>query len=141
MAKRRKGDRQPGVLQGAAATILTLMGLLGALALAVQKGTAGEGMIGPGVILSCLAAGTAGVIWGPKGEGSGKRRLLTSTVPAAALLILSLLFVRETKGLLRGALHAICLFLPCLLSVAAGRKRFGKSRAGRRMRHLGAMRR
>ena len=141
MAKRRKGEWKPGIWQVASAMLATLMGLLGVLALAVQKGRATEGMIGPGVIVSCLTAGAAGVIWGPKGEGSGKRRLLTCAIPAAALLVMCLLFVRETEDLLRGALHAACLFLPCLLSMAAGKKHSPKSRVGRRARHLGAMRR
>ena len=141
MGNRRKGTWKGGLLRGMAALAGTLLALLGVLALAVQRGIAGEGMIGPGMIAACLMAGTAGVLWGPGGEGSGKQRFMTCALPAAALMLLSVLLARGTGQILHGALHAFSLMVPGLISLAAGGKRRSRSRTPRRMRHFGAVRR
>ena len=108
--------------------------------MAVQKGAAGLEMIKTGLILSCLAAGTAGAIFGPKGEGRGKLRMLAGGAAAAVLPILSLLLSGAEGDRLRGALHAFCLFLPCLISLAAGGKLRGRGAAGRKRKRFGAFR-
>ena len=141
MVKRRRGKPQAAALTGAAAEMGTLLLLIALLALAVQKGAAGAAAIKTGLIMACLAAGTAGVIWGPRGEGSGRLRFLACGVPALPVLILGLLTGGGEGDRLRVALHALCMLLPCLISLAAGERRRHGSSVGRTLRRAGAQRR
>ena len=133
MAKRRRIKPERSILYGATAAAGTLLLLIGALALALHMGLTGVGTIRIGLIIACLTAGGAGVIWGPKGEGSSKQRLLSCGIPALTVLLLSLVISGETVEIGGATLHALCLLLPCLISLAVGGKHQKRSASARRI--------
>ena len=122
MGKRSKQRMENGVLKGAASESCVLLLMNGLLAFMLHKGTIGCERLRLGLILLCVVAGTAGVLWGPKGEGSIKRRLLACGIPAAFVLLAGILLAKEVGEVLQGATHAACLLLPCLVSLFLERK-------------------
>ena len=141
MVKRKRLKSERRILLGATAEAGTLMLLVGALALAIHKGLAGVGTIRIGLVLACLTAGGAGMIWGPKGEGSVKQRQVSCGIPALTVMLLSLVLSGEETEIMHGALHALCLFLPCLISLAVGGKHQKRSAPARKMRRMGVVHR
>ena len=141
MGKRRKHASVTGIWKGMAAECAALLLLTGALAALLQKGTVGTRELMAGLVLICLVAGSAGVLWGPKGEGGAGKRLLACGIPAAARLLAGCLFPGSGEWAPSAALHALCLLLPCLVSLALDRRRRVRGAAGRRRRGMTPARR
>ncbi len=123
-----------GIWKGAAAECAVLLLLTGVLAALLQKGIISFGELTPGLALLCIAAGSAGVLWGPKGERAATARLIACGIPALALLIADFLLPRENGMKTAGAINAGCLLLPCLVSLALGRRNRRRGAGGRRRR-------
>ena len=87
MDKRIKRSSVTGIWRGLSAEIALLLLLTAVLALMLQKGTIGFKELNPGLALVCLVAGSAGVLWGPKGEAGDVKRLVACGIPAAAMLL------------------------------------------------------
>lgn len=123
-----------GIWKGTAAECAVLLLLTGVVAALLQKGIISIGELTPGLALLCITAGFAGVLWGPKGEAAAVARLIACGIPAFVLLIADFMFPREDGMKMAGAINAGCLLLPCLISLALGRRKRRRGAGGRKRR-------
>ena len=141
MDKRIKRSSVTGIWRGLSAEIALLLLLTAVLALMLQKGTIGFKELNPGLALVCLVAGSAGVLWGPKGEAGDVKRLVACGIPAAAMLLGGFILRGEERVGMTGLIHGCCLIFPCLVSLAAERRKKRRGAAGRKRKRFEALRR